>query len=394
MTDHSAGDRQEIRDEVPEPRRNAFEQAIWDAADKLGTADALRKASGVVGAFLRRVGHKFEHADPLSSQERRRVIESLFHEGLRTRPFVARFLSLMALSVAIAALGILSDSTAVVIGAMLVAPLMGPVLGVSAAMVMGWPRRIVRQALLIVIASGLAVFLAALISFTIPGSSTPLPGELLARTSPNLIDLGIALAAGAVGAYGQVRRQAGDALPGAAIAVALVPPLSVVGISLQLTEWQMALGAFMLFLLNVVGMVASAALTFIAAGFVPGRRLLSGNMSIASGLRWASVAVIVVVLPMQFGRGRVLPAADQTAATVEAVQEFVEEEVAAAEVVNVTVEVAQGIADVDVVLAASSVSAPKVRDLARHLASELKTGVEVSLHVVETETEKATAKTP
>lgn len=357
----------------------------------LGTTDALRKASGLVGAALRRIGQRFENADPLTSLERRRVIENLFHEGLRTRPFVARFIALMGLSVAIAALGILSDSTAVVIGAMLVAPLMGPVLGVSAALVMGWPRRVVRQALLIIVASALAVLLAAIISFTIPGGSGPLPGELLARTSPNLIDLGIALAAGAVGAYGQVRRQAVDALPGAAIAVALVPPLSVVGIALQLTEWQMALGAFMLFLLNVVGMVASAAITFIAAGFVPGRRLLSGNMSIASGLRWASVAVIVVILPMQFGRGRVLPAVDQTAATVEAVQEFVEEQVSAAEVVNVTVQVAEGITDIDVVLAASPVSAPKVRDLAQHLASELKTGVEVSLHVVETETEKAKA---
>ena len=125
----------------------------------------------------------------------------------------------MMLSTAIAVFGILGDSTAVVI----------------------------------------AVTLAAVISFLIPGRETPLPAELMARTSPNLLDLGIALAAGAAGAYGQVRRHAADVLTGVAVAVALVPPLAVVGITLQLTEWQLAIGASLLFLANVV--VASSITT-------------------------------------------------------------------------------------------------------------------------------------
>lgn len=78
---------------------------------------------------------------------------------------------------------------------------------------------------------------------------------LIARTSPNLPDLGIALAAGT---YGQIRRQAGDALIGVAVAVALVPPPAVVGITLQLAEFRMALGATFLFLANVTGIVLSA----------------------------------------------------------------------------------------------------------------------------------------
>ena len=334
-----------------------------------------------------------ERRDPLNHQERRRVIDSLFHEGLRARPFNARFTSLMALSAAIATLAVIADSTAVVIGAMLIAPLMGPVLGVAAAMVMGWPRRIVRQSALVVTGAALAVGLAAAISFAVPGATRPLPGELIARTSPNLLDLGIALAAGAAGAYGQVRRQASDALPGVAVAVALVPPLAVIGIALQLTEWQLALGAFLLFLVNVVGIVASAAITFIAAGFVPGRRLLSGNTSIASGLRWASVAMIIVVLPMQFGRGSVLPPTDQTAQAIQAVEDFVEANAVNAEVVNVTVEVDEGVTDIEVVVA-SSTSSPPVTSLALYLADELNTPVELSLHVVETETERAIVTDP
>jgi uncharacterized hydrophobic protein (TIGR00271 family) len=357
----------------------------------MGTS--LRRASGLVGTLLRRAGARLEYKDPLHYVERRRVIDKLFHEGPRARPFFARFNSLMLLSVAIATLGILSDSTAVVIGAMLVAPLMGPVLGFAAAIVIGWPRRVFRQGTLVVFGSVLAVVLAVVIAFAMPGAARPFPGELIARTSPNLLDLGIALAAGAVGAYGQVRDQASDALPGVAVAVALVPPLAVVGVSMQLTEWQMALGALLLFLANVAGIVASASLTFIAAGFVPGRQLLSGNMSIASGLRWVSIAVIVVVLPLQFGRGRVLPPADQTAEAMEAVVDFVESGTSAAEVVSVTVEVVEGITDVEVILASPAV-APNVDALARHLAEKLKTPVDVRLHVVETDRQRAIIGTP
>lgn len=299
----------------------------------------------------------------------------------------------MLLSTAIAALGILSDSTAAVIGAMLVAPLMIPVLGVAAAIVMGWPSRIIRHSLLIGAGAVLAVMLAGLISFIVPGRSDPLPAELMARTSPNLLDLGVALAAGAAGAYGQVRRHAADALTGVAVAVALVPPLAVVGITLQLTEWQLALGALLLFFANVIGIVVSAAFTFVAAGFVPGRNPFAGNTSVMRGVRWAAVAVIIVVLPMQFGRGNVLPATDPTDEVTAAVEEFVEEEASATEVVDVDVTVDDGVADIDVVVASSAAS-PPVTVLARYLAERLQTPVALSLQVVTSETERATISDP
>ena len=171
----------------------------------------------------------WEGREPLHDIERRQVISRLFPQGVSRRQFFTRFASLMMLSTAIAVLGILADSTAVVIGAMLLAPLMFPVLGAAAAIVMGWPLRIIRRVLLVAVGSVLAVVLAAVISFVVPGHTDPLPAELLARTSPNLLDLGIALAAGAAGAYGQVRRHAAEALTGVAVAVALLPPLAVVG---------------------------------------------------------------------------------------------------------------------------------------------------------------------
>ena len=326
---------------------------------------------------------------PLQDAERREVIDQLFPRGMPRRQFFTRFVSLMMLSTAIAVFGVLGDSTAVVIGAMLVAPLMFPVLGVAAAIVMGWPRRIVSRTLLVAAGSLLAVLLAALISFLIPGMATPLPAELIARTSPNLLDLGIALAAGAAGAYGQVRRHASDVLTGVAVAVALVPPLAVVGITLQLTEWQLALGAALLFLANVVGIVIAASATLLAAGFVPGRNPLKGHTQILRGVSWAAIATIIVVLPMQFGRGAVLPVSDPTEEVTAVVEEYVAEGGSATEVVDVEVEVDDGLTKVDVVVA-SSIDAVVVESLAEDLADHLSSPVQLRLLLVSAETDRAT----
>ena len=325
----------------------------------------------------------------IQPNERREVIDQLFPRGMPRRQFFTRFVSLMMLSTAIAVFGILADSTAVVIGAMLVAPLMFPVLGFAAAVVMGWPRRIFRRALLVAAGSIMAVLLAGVISFVIPGRDMPLPAELMARTSPNLLDLGIALAAGAAGAYGQVRRHASDALTGVAVAVALVPPLAVVGITLQLTEWQLALGAALLFLANVVGIVIAASATFLAAGFVPGRNPLHGHTQILRGISWAAIATIIVVLPLQFGRGAVLPVLDPTEEVTAVVEEYVGGGIASTEVVDVEVEVEDGFANIDVVVA-SSVSGPLADPLAELLAEQLSTPVNLRLLVAATETERAT----
>ncbi len=348
----------------------------------------MASPKGLIRSGLVEMRRLWEGRQPLHDRERRSVINRLFPQGISRRQFFTRFASLMMLSTAIAVFGILADSTAVVIGAMLVAPLMFPVLGAAAAIVMGWPLRLIRRVLLVAVGSVLAVVLAAAISFIVPGRVDPLPGELMARTSPNLLDLGIALAAGTAGAYGQVRRHAANALTGVAVAVALVPPLAVVGITLQLTEWQLTLGALLLFLANVVGIVIAASITFFVAGFVPGRNPLSGHAPILRAVGWAAIAAIIVVLPMQFGRGNVLPQLDQT----DGVTAFVEHYVAdtAAKVVDVEVEIDQGITEIDIVVA-SSLSAPSVDALAEQLAEYLSSPVEVRLLVASTVTERATS---
>ena len=114
-----------------------------------------------------------------------------------------------------------------------------------------------------------AIAVGVVVSFISPSLRTdlPLPSELLARTNPNLIDLCIALAAGAAGGFVAVRTEASGALPGVGIAVALVPPLATVGICLGLGELGLALGALLLFSTNFVAIVLAAGLVLTGAGF-------------------------------------------------------------------------------------------------------------------------------
>ena len=210
-----------------------------------GLHQAHERLSGLLGRLLARLGHNQKHAQRVPEADRRRIVRSLFHEGPEFRYFAWRFSSLMWMSVTIAVLGLLADSTAVVIGAMLVAPLMSPIMGFAAALVMGWPMKALRQAIVAAVGAMGAIALAATVSAVIPGDPVPIPAEILARTSPNLLDLGVAMASGAAGAYSHVRRQASDAITGVAVAVALVPPLAVVGVTAQLREAQLATGALM-----------------------------------------------------------------------------------------------------------------------------------------------------
>ena len=325
----------------------------------------------------------------LDERDRQRITRALFHERARFAPFARRFAALMTMSVLIAVMGLLADSTAVVIGAMLVAPLMTPVLGIAAALVMGWPQRVLRQVAISAVGAAGAVGLAALTAFGFPGSTDPLPGELLARTSPNLLDLGIALAAGAAGAYAQIRRAASDALTGVAVAVALVPPLAVVGITLALGEFSLPTGALLLFLANVAGIVMAAAVTFLICGLVPGGRLLAGSGAIAGGMRWAALAVIIMVLPLHFTRGHVLPATDPSVEVAVVVEKFVEESSWSAEVVGVTTKRTENGLVGEIVLTDSPLM-PDAEDVASHLASELDETIAVTMQVVQVETERAT----
>lgn len=337
---------------------------------------------------MRNLGKVLDARSPVTDARRQRVIHSMYHEGPRFRPWVWRFATLMALSVSLASLGLVADSSAVIIGAMVVAPLMGPVLGVSAAIVRGWPTRAFQQALVVLVAAGGAIALAAAIGLALGSFETP-PQELLARTEPNIRDLGVAMLAGTVGAYTIVRREAAEAMAGAAIAVALVPPLATVGISLQFGRMDMAVGALLLLLANVTGVMFAGAVTFIFVGFVPGMTLAQGAGQILRGVRWVALAAVLMVFPLQWsGPGLLSPPPEGTDVAV-IVDKWTETAKSPADVIEVDVTVEDGVANVDVVVASSG-ELPSVLALADSLSEELGREVVVELQQVVSSTQRAT----
>ena len=245
-----------------------------------------------------KLGFRGRKATP---EERAHILDSFFFEDERRVPFLQQFFVLMVLSATIAGFGLANDSAAVVIGAMLVAPLMTPILAIAAAIAQGWGRRAADSLLIVLGGAATAIAVGLVIGLVFPSLRTglQLPGELLARTGPNLIDLGIALAAGAAGGFVAVRTEASGALPGVGIAVALVPPLATVGITAALGEWSLAVGALLLFTTNLVAIVLAASLVLVAAGFAADRD--EGSERNARIAKWVVYAgILVVAIPLAF----------------------------------------------------------------------------------------------
>jgi uncharacterized hydrophobic protein (TIGR00271 family) len=204
----------------------------------------------------------------LSPSERREVLENLFVFGKdNQRPFLYRMAVLLVISTIIATCGLLSNSAAVVIGAMLVAPMMRPVMSAAAAITLAWPRRFFESLALVFFMAVFAIMISMVITVLGP-DMVFIPDEVLARTRPTFFDLVIALAAGSGGAYTMTRKES-SAIPGVAMAVALLPPLAATGILVVLFQMELATKAFVLFVTNFFAMILAGSLTFMATGIMP-----------------------------------------------------------------------------------------------------------------------------
>lgn len=177
------------------------------------------------------------------------------------------YLVLLLLSTLIATFGLLSNSTATVIGAMIVAPLMGPILGIALSLVQGdlpaFRRALIAEVVGVVLCLLTAVTIAKLLG---PAQVDLTQSEIVGRTHPTLLDLAIGFAAGLAGAFATVNRKISASIAGVAIAVALVPPLCVSGLSLGSGQWDSGLGAFVLFLANYLTIQLAASFVFGLAG--------------------------------------------------------------------------------------------------------------------------------
>ncbi|MDJ0583134.1 DUF389 domain-containing protein [Crocosphaera sp.] len=191
----------------------------------------------------------------------------LQQELLDEADFDTEFLVLTVSSCIIASLGLLMNSAAVIIGAMLIAPLMLPLRGLALGM-LDIDRLLVKSSLITLgIGTMTAIAISAMVSgfFALPEAS--FGPEILARTQPNLADLAVAVAAGAISGFAKIRRKLSDALAGTAISVALMPPLCVVGIALSQNALPLASGAFLLYLTNLLGITFSCIIIFILGGY-------------------------------------------------------------------------------------------------------------------------------
>ncbi len=225
------------------------------------------------------------------------VLDDLFPEGPAFRRSVQTFAVLLTLAGFIAAFGLYQDSVASIIGAMVVAPLGGAIMAIAAALVTGrtrWQPITIAQ---VALGSIWVVAIGIIVSAIMPDPLVLTP-SIDARTAPGLLDLGVALAAGAAGAYVAVRRTGTDALPGVAIAVSLVPPLATIGICIELGRWDDAAGATVLFLTNLAAIVVAASIVFIAFRATPTPTQLRERRRLRNGFIVAMIALAVITIPL------------------------------------------------------------------------------------------------
>jgi len=244
---------------------------------------------GVHRRTIRRWWHRH-----LTSEERQRVMAELAIK--RQEHWAYRFTIMITLSVIVAVMGLSANSAAVVIGAMLLAPLMQPVLATAACISMALFRKSLRSFAVVALATLWAIVLSYVLSALFVNGE--LPSEVTSRTAPDIRDLVVALAAGTAGAYATVRKDASASLPGVAVAVALVPPLGAVGISLEAGNSTFAWGAMLLYTTNLFAIVLAGVVVFVVTGFVPPRRLARTFRRTALVSAVVGVVVVAIALPL------------------------------------------------------------------------------------------------
>ena len=223
------------------------------------------------------------------------TIQELQTDLLEESTLNSSYLALIISSCVIATFGLLSNSTAVIIGAMIVAPLMLPIRGLALGALQGNVSLFRKATISVVVGTLLSVAiawgLATVVSLPSFGS------EILSRSQPTLLDLGIAVAAGAISGYAKVEPKISGSLAGTAIAVALMPPICVIGLGLAQASWWLSLGATLLYLTNLLGITLACMFTFLIAGYTT---LTQAKKPL--GWTLALTAIILVPLGVSFFR--------------------------------------------------------------------------------------------
>lgn len=189
----------------------------------------------------------------------------------------------------IATLGLLSNSAAVIIGAMIVAPLMLPIRGLAFGALEGNILLFRKAAISIGLGTVLAIFLALIVGLLV--GFPEFGSEVIARSQPTLLDLGIAVVAGGISGFAKVQPKIAETLAGTAIAVALMPPICVIGLGLSQGNFALSSGATLLYLTNLLGITLACMLIFLISGYT---RLYRARR----GLIWTTILTTIITIPL------------------------------------------------------------------------------------------------
>ncbi|MYT68123.1 MULTISPECIES: DUF389 domain-containing protein [unclassified Streptomyces] len=244
-----------------------------------------------------------------------RMTETLFIERDFRSPSSTRFWGLLVLAAVIAGAGVVGDSTATVIGAMIVAPLMTPILGSALALVLADRAQVMRCALLVLGGALAVVAIGMLLGWiAAPPDAFASNSQVSARISPRLIDLLAALATGTVGAFALVRADISDTLPGVAIAISLVPPLAVTGLLITVGRYHDASESALLFATNVAAIVATGTIVFLVYGIRAAAQESGHTVGEFHGRTLVAVAVVVLLIAVPLTTGTISVARDRALA--------------------------------------------------------------------------------
>lgn len=222
--------------------------------------------------------------------------KKVYHEIKESAQGDFDFFVLTIFSGIIITLGLVVDSSAVVIGGMLLAPLVWPILSLSLGIVKG-RSKLIQDSAFTLLKSTLLIFVIAIIIGIISPSYALKGTEFLSRTSPTVFELFIALAAGFIGAFVIAYPKIGAAIAGVVVAAALVPPIAVMGVAVAHSNIGLAGGAFLLYLSNLIAVTFSASVLFFIAKF-KGPSSEKGQERMKSNMRWTLLFLLVLAVPL------------------------------------------------------------------------------------------------
>ena len=263
--------------------------------EKSTESDEIFKTSALPGqATAKEISGK---SLPLIRHASTEEFKGLFQVLRDNASLKSSYLVLMVLSTMLATFGLFANSSPVVIGAMILAPLMSPIISLSMGALRQDKQLVLTSTYTILSGLGIALFFAVLLTWLTPINTAG--EEIMSRTRPNLLDLGIAVVSGIAGAYAHARTEIAKTLAGVAIAVALIPPLAVAAIGLGWLDFDIFFGAILLLVTNLAGIVLAASVTFLLLGFSP-LKLATKGMSISL------IVVILLSIPLALSFGEMI----------------------------------------------------------------------------------------